>query len=106
LWHGYIIHFPKIHRYSLGIKIDSLLVEIIADIAYASFTSPAQKLPFIQRSIRNTDTVKILLTVANKVEALDDKKYFAITEPLIEIGRILGGWSGQIIKNTKENPLK
>ncbi len=104
LWHEYIIHFPKIHRYSLGAKIDTLLIDIIGDVSLAYFTEKKQKLLYVQRAIRNNDTLKILLGISNKISALDDKKYFAILEKIIEIGKMLGGWNNQLIsQQEKEN---
>jgi len=107
LWHSYIIHFPKIHRYSLGAKIDSLLCEIICYISSALFVKKEHKVAHIQKAIQFLDTTKILLRVANKIEALDTKKYTALSEKLFEIGRMLGGWHNQVIaQNEKENSRK
>ncbi|MDQ1282083.1 MAG: hypothetical protein QG630_434, partial [Patescibacteria group bacterium] len=104
LWHEYIIHFPKIHRYSLGAKIDSLFVEMISDISFAYFTNKNQKLIFVQRSIKNDDVLKILLNVAKDISALKENQYILLTEKLVEIGRILGGWHNQLLlQNEKEN---
>lgn len=104
LWHSYILHFPKIHRYSLGAKIDSLLCEIICYISSALFVKKEHKVIHIQKAIQLLDTVKILLKVANKVDALDTKKFTALSEKLFEIGRMLGGWHNQALaQNEKEN---
>lgn len=39
-----------------------------------------------------------------EVKSLDDKKYIALSVKLDEIGRNLGGWSGQLIK--QNSPAK
>jgi hypothetical protein len=38
-----------------------------------------------------------------ETKSLDNKKYIALSVKLDEVGKMLGGWSGQIIK---QNSLK
>ncbi|HEX8994150.1 MAG TPA: four helix bundle protein [Candidatus Paceibacterota bacterium] len=98
LWHEYYSTLPKPHRYTIGEKIDSLLVEAIEVTAYAAFLPRAEKAPWIRLAIRKIDTIKLLLMVAWEVHALDTKKYTILSERLAEIGRMLGGWYGQLVK--------
>lgn len=98
LWHSYYKDLPKFHRNSFGYRIDSLFVEIIEAIAAASFLSPQEKLPYIRLAIRKLDAVKILLMIIWETKSIDNNKYIALSVKLDEIGRNLGGWSGQLIK--------
>ena len=103
LWYGYYQLLPKIQRYSLGQKIDNLFVEIIKAIATASFLARQEKLPYVRRAIQKLDALKILLMVLWETKTLDNKKYAALSAPLEEIGKMLGGWNGQL---TKQNSPK
>lgn len=38
------------------------------------------------------DTLRFLLLVGYESKIIDEKKYILIATPLIEIGRMLGGW--------------
>ncbi|QQR78370.1 MAG: four helix bundle protein [Candidatus Moraniibacteriota bacterium] len=91
---------PKTHRHSLGSRIDDLFVETIEGIATAAFLSPVEKLPYVKYGVRKLDTLKILLMILWETKSLDDKKYIALSERLNEIGRMLGGWQGQLQKKT------
>jgi len=102
LWHTYIIHFPKVHRYSLGAKIDMLLCEVIQYSSSALFVSKEQKLAHIQKSIQSLDTAKILIRIANTSDITETKQYIALTDKLVEIGKMLGGWHNQVVAQ-KEN---
>jgi len=73
-------------------------VEIIEAISIASFLSREEKPPWVRLAIRKTDTLKILLMVLWEIKALDDKKYIALSTGIDEIGKMLGGWNGQLIK--------
>ena len=98
LWHSYIIHFPKVHRYSLGVKIDTLLCEVIQYTSSALFVKKEQKLQYIQKAIQLLDTAKVMLRVAHTIKAFETKQYIALSEKLHEIGKMLGGWHNQVVK--------
>lgn len=75
-----------------------MFVEIIEAIAQAGFLSRQEKAPYVRLAIRKTDTLKILLMVLWETKSLDNKKYIALSEKIEEIGKMLGGWNGQLIK--------
>jgi len=93
----------KIHKYTLGQKIDTPYIESIEAIAIASFLSKEEKLPYVRLAIRKIDTIKILLMVLWETKSLDNKKYILLSEKMNTIGKMLGGWSGQL---AKQNSLK
>ena len=91
--------FP--HRYTLASRIDIILIEAIEMTSTAGFTPQADKLPYVRTAIRKLDTVKILLLVLWETKSLDNKKYIALSEKLLEVGRMLGGWHSNLI--SKQN---
>src|SRR3989338_3543350 len=97
-WYQYLNVIPKTHRYSLGHRIDTLFIEIIEAIATASYISREEKLPFVRTAIRKLDTLRVLLMILWETHSIDDKKYIALSLPIDEIGKMLGGWSGQLKK--------
>ena len=97
-WYQHYLIIPKAHRYSLGEKIDKFFVEVIEAIITASFLSQTEKLPYVRLAIRKIDTLKIFLMILWETKSFDNKKYIVLSLKLDEIGRNLGGWSGQIIK--------
>lgn len=104
-WYWCYKTLPKEHRYTIGEKIDILLTEIIEAIASASFLAKEEKLPYVKIAIRKNDTVKIFLLILWETKSLDNKKYLAISEKINEVGRMLGGWNGQLTQQNK-TPLQ
>ena len=98
LWYTYYQDIPKLHRHSLGLRIDGVFVEIIEALAAASFLGPTEKHPYVRLAIKKLDALKILLMVLWETKSLIDKRYIALSLKLDEIGRNLGGWSGQLAK--------
>ena len=103
LWYGYYQEIPKTHRYSLGTRIDTLFVEIMEAISLAGFLGRDEKQPYVRLSIRKVDTLKILLMILWETKSLDNKKYITLSTGIDEIGKMLGGWNGQL---TKQNSPK
>lgn len=103
LWYSYYHILPKVHRHSLGVKIDKLLVEIIEAIVVAEFLSKEAKLPYVKLAVRKTDVMKVSLMILWETESLDNKKYIALSEKIENFGRDLGGWIGKL---SKENSAK
>src|SRR3989338_8268385 len=61
LWHEYHSTLQKLHRYTLGGKIDTLFIEAIEALCAAVFLGPDEKLPYVRLSVRNADPPKLLL---------------------------------------------
>jgi len=98
LWHEYHSTLPKIHRYSLGSSIDKLFIESMEATSAAAFLSRDEKMPYVRLATRKIDTLKLLLMVLWETKSLDTKKYAVLSEKMDEIGKMLGGWSGQLKK--------
>ncbi len=98
LWHNFHELLPKTQKYSLGNRIDKLLIESIEATATAAFLPKDEKIPWVRMAIRKTDTIKILVMILWETKSLGDKRYIALSEPLNEIGKMLGGWNGQLQK--------
>lgn len=103
LWHTFHELLPKAQRYSLGVRIDSLFIELIEALVVATFLVRDEKIPYVRLAIRKLDTIKILLLILFETKALDTKRYIALSTHLEEIGRMLGGWYGQLQKQNS-NP--
>ncbi len=103
LWQEFLPHFPKTSRYSLGVKIDALIIEIAGLFFTASRLPKEQKIIYLQKSGLKLDALKFLLQMAWEIKSLDDKKYINLSEKLNEIGKMLGGWTKQVEKQNSPN---
>ena len=104
LWYSYYQTVPKTHRYTLGGKVDALFVEAMEAIASATFLSKQEKQPWVRLAIRKLDTLNVLLMVLWETKSLDTKKYAALSAPLEEVGKMLGGWNGQLARQNSSAP--
>lgn len=89
---------PKTHRYSLGEKVDRLLIDAIEAVAAATYAPRQEKLTYVRLALRKVDAFKIMLLILWETKSLGTKKYAALSVRVEEIGRMLGGWNGQIMR--------
>lgn len=67
-------------------------------ISGALYVNKEEKALYIKTAIRKTDTLKLLFLMLWETRSLDNNKYLMISERIDEVGRMLGGWLGQIVK--------
>ncbi len=101
LWGEYLQHFPKQSRLTLGGKVDALFLECIELMFTASYQPKDHKLVYLDKATTKFDLLKFILRISWETKALDIKKYIAISEPLSEIGKMLGGWTNKIKRETQ-----
>jgi hypothetical protein len=105
MWQNFVPVIPKFTRYTIGETVDKYFLQVIENILIASFLQKQEKQPFIRKAIISLDTLKFFLCTIWETKNLDDKKYISLSLILNESGKMLGGWHGQIIKQTeKQNP--
>jgi len=46
----------------------------------------------VQRASTKLDALKFFLQIAWELKVLDNKQYLRLSEPLNEVGKMLGGW--------------
>ena len=98
VWYNYYSIIPKVHRYSLGEKIDRFFIDALEAIITASFLNQTEKLPYVRLAIRKIDKLKIFLMLLWETKSVDNKKYIELSIKIDEVGKMLGGWCGQILK--------
>jgi hypothetical protein len=98
MWFGYFQKLPKIHRYTLGLRVDNLFVEIIENLSAASFSKSLEKQGSVNLAIRKNDTLKVLMMVLWETKSIDNKKYILLSKELDEMGKMLGGWISHLQK--------
>ncbi len=104
IWHAHYANFPRLSKFSLGSKIDSLFTDVIELIFLAGYASADQKYTFVVRASTKLDLLKFFMQVAWETKCLDHKKYAVLSVPLNEIGKDIGGWQKHL--QTKQPPPK
>jgi hypothetical protein len=104
IWHVHYSGFPRLSRFSLGTKIDALFTDVIEMILLAGYAGADQKYSFVVRASTKLDILKFFVQIAWEVRCLDHNKYAALSVPLNEMGKDIGGWQKYL--QTKQPPSK
>jgi len=75
-----------------------LFIELAELIFTAGFSAKEDKAVIIKKASLKLDLLKFFIQIAWELKAIDNKKFAELSSPLIEIGRMLGGWQRQLIK--------
>ena len=92
LWHGFLPHFQRLSKHTLGAKIDGLFVEAVELVLSAGFAPRERKLSLVHDAVVKIDALKFFVRLAWELKELDHKRYAALIAPIAEIGKMLGGW--------------
>lgn len=89
---------PKQERFSVYLKSENALLEVIENILKASQLSKDEKLPALQNAAFKINLLRVFIRLMKDIKTIDLKTYSSFETEIDEIGRMLGGW----IKSTKE----
>ncbi len=107
-WQNNSKHIPKMIRYSMGVKIDSIFIEIIEMVYLAMFSEPEKRVSLIDKANTKNDLLKFMINALFELKGVKENVFVEFSEKLEEIGRRLYGWRNQLIKqnhlDTTKNP--
>ncbi len=98
IFYGYRASVPKQDRYTIWQRCETLILEALEGILYASQTSRQEKLPILERTSVKLNFLRVFVRLMKDTKAVDTKKYLIMESAIDEIGRMLGGW----IRSTKD----
>lgn len=87
---------PKLFKHSLGEKITALFIQLLELILIAGYSGKDKKPEIINKASMMLDLLKYFLQLAFDLKAIDNKQIAALTAPLAEVGKMLGGWKRQL----------
>ncbi|MDP2593849.1 MAG: four helix bundle protein [bacterium] len=96
VWHSFFSTLPRSSRYTLAAKIDILFADTIELLLIASYSQRNDKIFLLEKATQKLDSLKFFLQIAWEIKALDNNKYLAVSAPLNEVGKMLGGWRKQV----------
>lgn len=84
--------FPKSDKYGLGEKIKNLILDTLELLVAAETAKKDWKQPVLEKASHKLSLLKLLLRLCHEIKVLDLRRYTDLSERLLEIGRMIGGW--------------
>ena len=85
--------FPKSHRFSVAVKLENTILEMIELIASANMRK--YKIDFLEQADEKLLYLKILSRLSYEMEFISIKSYEYASKELSETGKMLGKWLQQ-----------
>lgn len=101
LWHNFLPHLPRLSRYTLGVKIDTLFIELLEVAFTAKYAKREDKLNSLNELSSKLDNLKFFITLLWEAKGLGATQYGQLSQKLTTAGKMLGKWQ-QLFK--KEAP--
>jgi len=101
LWHSFLIHLPRLSRYTLGAKVDNLFTDILELALTAQYTRRDEKRAFLEKLSRKLDQLKFFITLLWEAKGMDAGKFGQISGKLGTVGRMLGKWIQSISESSQ-----
>lgn len=83
--------FARVHKYSLGVQLESEVIELLKQIVRANFKRGG-KGKEIEDCFVSYEIIKILIRLSKDYQLINVKQYEFASEQLVELGNLLGGW--------------
>lgn len=84
--------FPRLRRYTLGERIETLLLQVLERLLEAAYSSGRDKTRALQRASQHLNVVRHLWRLSHELKALPPRAHAHGAERLVQLGRQLGGW--------------
>lgn len=91
-------HIAKQDKFTIWQRSESVVLEVLEGILWASQLPKKDKLPVLERVSIRLNFLRVFLRLMKDLKVLDNKKYISFQQTIDEIGKMLGGW----IKASKE----
>lgn len=92
MWHSFLPNLPRLTRYTLGVKIDELFVELLEITFTAKYAKREDKLKFLEKLSHKLDNLKFFITLLWEAKGLSASKYGQLSQKLSAVGKMTGKW--------------
>jgi hypothetical protein len=94
--------FPKSARFTFAARIDNLGLDLLEHLVQARWAQPARKATHLREADLCLARLRVLLRLSHQRRFLDTRGYEHLARALDDVGRQLGGWSGDAQRRAGE----
>lgn len=84
--------FPRARRYTLGARIETLLLEVLERLLMATYARPSEQARHLEAANAKLDLLRHLWRVALELKAVAPKAHRYAAERMLDLGQQIGGW--------------
>ena len=92
LLHTFTGSIPRSARYSLWLKCENTILELLETVIEIVHRKGEEKLQALYLISDKVDLLKVFIRLAKDTRAIDKKQYLEIQKVIQEVGKMVGGW--------------
>jgi len=92
---------PKKDKFGIWLKIENIVLDTINLIIAASLEIRINKLPILNSTRIEIETLKRLIRICRELNIIDDKIYIILESDLQEISKMANGWIKYLLKKSR-----
>ena len=85
--------FPRSHRFVLGERIETAMLEVVLALVEASYVR--EKISFLKRANLELEKIRILVRLGKDLGLTSVRQYEFASQELVTLGQQVGGWLRQ-----------
>ena len=85
--------FPRSHRFVLGERIETAMLEVVLALVEASYVR--EKISFLKRANLELEKIRILVRLGKDLGFTSVRQYEFASQELVTLGQQVGGWLRQ-----------
>lgn len=93
--------FPKSARFNLAGRISDISLEVLESIIEAIYTK--ERSPLLLKANLGLEKLRVLFRLAHDRKHISTRQYEHVSEALIEVGKMIGGWRKQSNEASRES---
>lgn len=105
-WILHIPNIPRTSRYTYGNRVDTSFLAFLEKLYAVSYMPVLEKSLGLRQLIAELDALRFLFQLGYDSRLIPEKKYIELSTPLIEIGKMLGGWKKGIDEKLTKTPTR
>lgn len=83
--------FPRSHRFVLGDRIESRILNVLEALVLAAYTR--EKRDYLRQANGDVQVLRLLVRAGKDMGFTSTKQYEFISRELVDLGRQIGGWT-------------
>ncbi len=96
-------NIPRTERFGIGLKIDSLFLELLEILRTATYAQIMEKIKILENGLLKIDSLRFFVQILWETRLISNSQFITLGGDIENIGKMVGGWKKGIIIKTSAN---
>ncbi len=93
-------NIPRTERFGIGLKIDSLFLELLEILRAATYSPITAKAKVLESGLFKIDSLRFFVQILWETRLISNSQFITLGGDIENVGKMVGGWKKGIEKKT------